>query len=114
MTDMEGLKRRISEETEGRGADVVLEVVGNSKALRMGFDILRPWGVISSVGVHNAEVRGDQFELISTAWLMTPQVPFTAAEAYNKNVRVQFGRCPVRAVFPKALELLQQKEHLLG
>ncbi len=27
-----------------------------SPALKMGFELLRPWGVISSVGVHNAEV----------------------------------------------------------
>ena len=27
-----------------------------SAALKMGFELLRPWGVISSVGVHNAEV----------------------------------------------------------
>ena len=32
------------------------EVVGMSPALKMGFELLRPWGVISSVGVHNAEV----------------------------------------------------------
>ena len=32
------------------------EVVGMSAALKMGFELLRPWGVISSVGVHNAEV----------------------------------------------------------
>jgi len=57
MTDREGLNKRILEVTEGRGADVVIEVVGLSAALKMGFEILRPWGVISSVGVHNAEVR---------------------------------------------------------
>ena len=28
-----------------------------SPALKMGFELLRPWGVISSVGVHNAEVN---------------------------------------------------------
>lgn len=56
MEDPIGLKNRILEVTEGRGADVVMEVVGLSPALRMGFDILRPWGTISSVGVHNAEV----------------------------------------------------------
>ena len=33
------------------------EVVGMSPALKMGFELMRPWGVISSVGVHNAEVR---------------------------------------------------------
>lgn len=27
-----------------------------SAALKMGFELLRPWGTISSVGVHNAEV----------------------------------------------------------
>ena len=32
------------------------EVVGMNPALRMGFQLLRPWGTISSVGVHNAEV----------------------------------------------------------
>lgn len=56
QTDPEGLKKRIKEVTDGRGADVVIEVVGLSPALRLGFDVLRPWGIISSVGVHNAEV----------------------------------------------------------
>ncbi|KAI5804455.1 S-glutathione dehydrogenase [Geopyxis carbonaria] len=96
QTDMEGLKKRIKDVTEGRGADVVMEVVGLSPALRMGFDILRPWGTISSVGVHNAEI------------------PFSGAEAYGKNLKIQFGRCPVRAVFPDALELLKKRSHLLG
>jgi threonine dehydrogenase-like Zn-dependent dehydrogenase len=56
LTDREGLDARIKEVTDGRGADVVIEVVGLSAALKLGFDVLRPWGVISSVGVHNAEV----------------------------------------------------------
>jgi threonine dehydrogenase-like Zn-dependent dehydrogenase len=56
LTDLEGLKKRIKEVTDGRGADVVIEVVGLSPALELGFEILRPWGIISSVGVHNAEV----------------------------------------------------------
>jgi threonine dehydrogenase-like Zn-dependent dehydrogenase len=55
-TDREGLGARIKDVTEGRGADVVLEVVGLGAALRLGFDILRPWGIMSSVGVHNGEV----------------------------------------------------------
>jgi threonine dehydrogenase-like Zn-dependent dehydrogenase len=57
MTNKEGLEKRVKELTEGRGADVVIEVVGLSPALDMGFNLLRPWGVISSVGVHNGEVR---------------------------------------------------------
>lgn len=57
QTDREGLDKRVKELTDGRGADVVIEVVGLSPALKMGFELLRPWGVISSVGVHNGEVR---------------------------------------------------------
>lgn len=53
----ETLKQRILDATEGRGADVVLEIVGLSPALKMAYDFIRPWGIISSVGVHNAEVR---------------------------------------------------------
>ena len=51
-----GLDERVKELTDGRGADAVIEVVGLSPALRTGFDLLRPWGIISSVGVHNGEV----------------------------------------------------------
>ena len=56
QTEREGLDKRVKELTDGRGADVVIEVVGLTPALRMGFELLRPWGIISSVGVHNAEV----------------------------------------------------------
>lgn len=55
-TDPEGMRRRVMEVTEGRGADVVIEVVGLSPALRTAFDLVRPFGVISSIGVHNGEV----------------------------------------------------------
>lgn len=57
QADREGLDKRVKGLTEGRGADVVIEVVGLSPALKMGFDLIRPWGIISSVGVHNGEVR---------------------------------------------------------
>ena len=36
------------------------------------------------------------------------------SQAYGKNLRIQMGRCPVRSIFPQALEKLQQKQHLLG
>lgn len=53
---METVLARVREATEGRGADAVIEVVGLSPALRTAFDLVRPFGVISSIGVHNAEV----------------------------------------------------------
>ncbi|KAK5150997.1 hypothetical protein LTR04_006678 [Oleoguttula sp. CCFEE 6159] len=96
QTDREGLDKRVKELTDGRGADVVIEVVGLSPALKMGFELLRPWGIISSVGVHNGEI------------------PWTGNQAYGKNLRIQMGRCPVRSIFPQALKKLEEKQHLLG
>jgi len=96
QTEKGKLEQRVKEVTEGRGADVVIEVVGLSPALKMGFDILRPWGVISSVGVHNAEI------------------PWSGNQAYGKNLKIQMGRCPVRSIFPESLDMLQKKQHLLG
>ncbi|KAI9877149.1 MAG: hypothetical protein M1830_004678 [Pleopsidium flavum] len=96
QTDREGLDKRVKELTDGRGADVIIEVVGLSAALKMGFELLRPWGIISSVGVHNGEI------------------PWSGNQAYGKNLRIQMGRCPVRSIFPQALDMLKQKQHLLG
>jgi threonine dehydrogenase-like Zn-dependent dehydrogenase len=96
QTDREGLDKRVKELTNGRGADVVIEIVGLGPALKMGFELLRPWGVISSAGVHNGEI------------------PWSGNQAYGKNLRVQMGRCPVRSIFPQALEKLKEKQDLLG
>lgn len=56
VADPDELKRRILEATAGRGADVVMEAVGAAPALRMAYEIVRPFGAIISVGVHGAEV----------------------------------------------------------
>ncbi|AEO69183.1 uncharacterized protein THITE_2119301 [Thermothielavioides terrestris NRRL 8126] len=91
----EAMLERVRAVTEGRGADAVIEVVGLSPALRTAFDLLRPFGVISSIGVHNAEI------------------PWTGSEAYGKNLRIQMGRCPVRSVFPEALPVLAKNQDKL-
>lgn len=54
--------------TNGRGADAVVESVGNKSAMRLAIDLVRPCGVISSIGFHQTEF------------------PFTAFEAYAKNI----------------------------
>ncbi|KAI9375078.1 chaperonin 10-like protein [Aspergillus egyptiacus] len=95
QTEMDGLRARVKELTENRGADVAIEVVGHSDALRMAFDLIRPWGRISSVGVHNGEI------------------PWTGNEAYGKNLQIQMGRCPVRSIFEDALALLEKKQDVL-
>lgn len=77
----------IKKATNGRGADAVMEIVGHADALRLSFDLVRPWGRIASVGVHNEDI------------------PITGNEAYNKNVNLNFGRCPVRSIFEEALPI---------
>ncbi|CCG80822.1 Alcohol dehydrogenase [Taphrina deformans PYCC 5710] len=90
-------KAAIMKATDGRGADVVLEIVGHADALRLAFDVLRPGGFIHSVGMHHSPL------------------PIGGYEAYGKNVRMQFGRCPVRHLFKEALEVLQEhKEDFKG
>ncbi|KAH8157395.1 hypothetical protein CIB48_g10854 [Xylaria polymorpha] len=64
-TNPEGMIERIKEVTEGRGADVVIEVVGLKPALRTAYEVVRPFGFISSIGVHNSDM------------------PFTATDGYD-------------------------------
>ncbi|KAL2164390.1 hypothetical protein VTH06DRAFT_3606 [Thermothelomyces fergusii] len=89
---VEAVVRAVREATDGRGADAVIEVVGLSPALRTAFDLVRPFGVISSIGVHNAEI------------------PWSGDEAYSKNLRLQMGRCPVRSIFHEALPVLVKNQ----
>lgn len=52
----EGIVKRVREVMEGRGVDVVVEVVGLSFVLRIVFEVLRLFGVVSSIGVYNGEI----------------------------------------------------------
>ena len=45
---------KIKEASGGRGADVVIECVGHTDAWQLAFDMIRPWGQISSIGVQYA------------------------------------------------------------
>ena len=71
------------------GAAAVLECVGAPAALALAFEILRPGGVLSSVGVNTA-----------------PTLPFSPADAYDKNLTFRVGRCPARSMLPQAARLL--------
>jgi threonine dehydrogenase-like Zn-dependent dehydrogenase len=82
---------RIRDATQGFGVDSVLECVGTPAALRLGFDLLRPGGTVSSVGVHHDAV-----------------LPFSPAEAYDRNLTFRSGRCPARAYFPNLLPIAER------
>ncbi|KND87153.1 putative zinc-binding alcohol dehydrogenase [Tolypocladium ophioglossoides CBS 100239] len=85
----------IKSRTEGRGADAVIEVVGSAAALKSAFDLLRPCGVLSSVGFHQSGL------------------PFTGLDCYLKNITMNFGRVPVRTVFHDALGCLKENQSIL-
>lgn len=83
----------IQDASEGRGADAVLEAIGSEFSLQLSYQLVRPGGIISSVGVCN-----DKF------------LPFSPVQAYNKNLTYITGRCPARAMMPEILKLIQEKK----
>ncbi|KAJ7366570.1 chaperonin 10-like protein [Mycena albidolilacea] len=90
-------KKTVATWTEGVGCTAVLEIVGNPSAISLAYDLVRPFGAIVSVGVHGE-----------------PQMPFTGRQLYNKNVSFDFGRCPARAMFPMAFDLLVKRQDVFG
>jgi threonine dehydrogenase-like Zn-dependent dehydrogenase len=82
------------EATDGRGADAALEVVGNASAGRLALDLVRPGGIISSVGVHTEE-----------------HFAFSPVEAYNKNLTYKTGRCPARYYMNRLIPIVQHKKY---
>jgi len=97
VASIEEGKKRVQEYSDGAGANAILEVVGSNSALTLAYQLVRPFGHISSVGVHQE-----------------PPLPFTGREVYDKNVSFDFGRCPVRAMFPLALEILLKRQDVFG
>ncbi|KAI6130046.1 chaperonin 10-like protein, partial [Pisolithus croceorrhizus] len=97
VAGIEDAKCVVSEWSNGIGCNAVLEVVGNNSALSLAYELVRPSGCITSVGAHSDST-----------------VPFTGRELYDKNVSLDFGRCPVRAMFPMALDLLVRRQDIFG
>ncbi|EKM79356.1 hypothetical protein AGABI1DRAFT_113930 [Agaricus bisporus var. burnettii JB137-S8] len=90
-------KIKVNEWTNGVGATAVLEVVGNVSALELSFELVRTFGVIVSVGVHGESL-----------------LPMTTRQIYGKNISFDFGRCPSRAMFPLAFDILVKRQDVFG
>lgn len=88
--DTQDVHGEIMRYTDGKGADAVLEVVGSAAASRMAYEMVRPGGIIATVGVHTS-----------------PQFSFTPAEAYDKNLTFKIGRCPARHYMEKLIPLVK-------
>lgn len=80
--------------TNGRGADAVIETVGHRDAAQLAFDLVRPGGTISTVGVHT-----------------DPAFPFTPVDAYNRNLTYRVGRCPARHYMARLVPLVQSQKY---
>jgi threonine dehydrogenase-like Zn-dependent dehydrogenase len=78
--------------TDGRGADAVLEVVGNESAQRLALDLVRPGGTVAVAGVHSA-----------------PGFAFSPGEAYDKNLTYKVGRCSARHYMEKLAPFVQSR-----
>ena len=81
----------LEEQTKGIGLDAVMEAVGSSSAGKLAYDLVRPGGIISTVGVHTS-----------------PQFSFSPDDAYNKNLTYKIGRCPAGHYMRRLLPLLHK------
>jgi 2-desacetyl-2-hydroxyethyl bacteriochlorophyllide A dehydrogenase len=81
----------VIEESDGRGADAVMEAIGSAASLQLAYRLVRPGGIISSVGVCTEK-----------------NFPFSPVQAYDKNLTIISGRCPARAMMPTILPIIQQ------
>ncbi len=84
----------LRDRTDGIGADAVMEVVGSELAAKSAFDMVRPGGTISTVGVHTEKTMA-----------------FSPAEAYDKNITYKVGRCPARHYIDKLIPFVRRREH---
>jgi threonine dehydrogenase-like Zn-dependent dehydrogenase len=84
---------KILDATDGRGADAVMEAVGSGRAGKLAYDLLRPGGTISVVGVCNDE-----------------HLSFSPVQAYNKNITYKVGRCPARSMIDELVPFVQGKK----
>lgn len=82
--------------TGGRGADAVLEAVGNASAAKSAMNLVRPGGIIAVVGFHTDN-----------------QFSFTPVEAYHKHLTYKVGRCPAQHYMKRLLPLVQEKRYPL-
>ena len=83
----------VREATDGRGADAVMEAVGARSAMDLAVEIVRPGGVVSSVGVNTDK-----------------SFSFTPGDAYDKNLTFRSGRCPARYYMQRLAPLVGAKQ----
>jgi len=77
----------VLKETHGRGADIVLEVVGIELTVNLGVDCARKGGTVTLVGN------------------LSPEIKFPLQKVVTRQIRVQ-GSCASAGEYPQCLELI--------
>ncbi|KAF5372412.1 hypothetical protein D9757_011607 [Collybiopsis confluens] len=67
------------------------------RSMTTAYELVRAFGNITSVGVQPPK-----------------SLPFTGMQLYDKNISLDFGRCPARSMFPLAFELLVKRQDVFG
>jgi threonine dehydrogenase-like Zn-dependent dehydrogenase len=88
-----GVVRDLANKRGRPGADSILEAVGIPSAQELAFQLVRPGGTISAVGVHTSNTFA-----------------FSPADAYDKNITYRAGRCPVRSYLDTLIRRVQDNE----
>ena len=83
----------IADATDQRGADSVMELVGNPAAQQLAYQVMRPGGTMSVVGCH-----------------CTPNFAFSPIDAFDKNLTYRTGRCPARHYMDKLTDRVADGE----
>ena len=89
----EGAVAAIANATDQRGADSVMELVGNPAAQQLAYQVMRPGGTMSVVGCH-----------------CDPSFAFSPVDAFNKNLTYRTGRCPARHYMDKLTDRVASGE----
>jgi threonine dehydrogenase-like Zn-dependent dehydrogenase len=81
----------VAELTEGRGADVVIEAVGNESSYETSIEVVRRGGTVSVVGMY-----------------VTEQVQVPLGVYWTRALRLVFaGICPIHAWWERAIEAVR-------
>jgi L-iditol 2-dehydrogenase len=83
------VQKEVQKVTEGRGADVVFEAVGNTESLNLSIDSVRKGGTVTLIGNLATEV---QFPLQSVV---------------TRQIKVQ-GSCAIAGEYPMVLKMMQK------
>jgi len=83
------LKKTLAELTEGRGADLALEVVGTQAPIQLGISLLRKGGTLTLIGN------------------LSPEVVIPLQAIVTRQLRLQ-GSCAINGEYPDILDLVSK------